>query len=107
MNFSNNVNTVDFIVTVPNEVSVSINDNFGEISVADTKGNVDIKNSFGNITIENVEGAVMAKTNSGEVTATSIQSGRGCDLALVNISTISPFCSSVDKCDNLPLIFAP
>lgn len=75
MNFSNNVNTVDFIVTVPNAVSVNINDSFGEISVADTKGNVDIKNSFGDITIENVEGAVTAKTNSGEVTATSIVAG--------------------------------
>ena len=74
-NFSNNVNTVDFIVTVPHEVLVNIDNSFGEISVVGTKGTVDIKNSFGDVTIENVEGAVTAKTNSGEVSATSIVAG--------------------------------
>ena len=90
-NFSNNVNTVDFIVTVPNEVSVNINNSFGEISVVDTKGTVDIKNSFGDVTIENVEGAVTAKTNSGEVSATSIVAGSD------NIDLSSDFGSIVLK----------
>src|SRR6185436_3862528 len=72
MNFSNNVNTVDFIVTVPNAVTVDINGSLGEVSVASTKGNVDIKNSFGDVTLEDIEGALTVHTNSGAVNATSI-----------------------------------
>ena len=75
MNFSNNVNTVDFIVTVPNETTVDVDTNFGEVSVASTKGNVDIKNDFGDVTVENIEGALTVQTNSGEVNATSIVAG--------------------------------
>ena len=59
MNFNNNVNTVDFDVTVPNEVTVDVDSNIGEVSVASTKGNVDIKNDFGDVTIENIEGALI------------------------------------------------
>ena len=77
MNFRNNVNTVDFVVTVPNEVTVDVKDNNGEVSVAGTKGSVTIKNDFGNITLENIEGALSAKTNSGEVNAASITAGTG------------------------------
>ena len=75
MNFSNNVNTVDFIVTVPNEVTVEVDTSFGEVSVTNTTGNVDIKNDFGDITVENIEGALTVQTNSGEVNATSIVAG--------------------------------
>lgn len=81
MNFSNNVNTVDFAVTVPNEVTVNVNDNMGEVNVTSTTGNVDIKNDFGDVTIENIEGALFVQTNSGEVNATSIvASGETLDL---------------------------
>jgi len=75
VNFSNNVNTVDFIVTVPNEVTVNVDTNMGEVSVANTQGNVDVKNDFGDVTVENIEGALSVKTNSGKVTATSIVAG--------------------------------
>ena len=76
MNFNNNVNTVEFIVTVPNETTVDVDTNMGEVSVSDTQGNVDIKNDFGDVTVENIEGALTVKTNSGEVNATSIEAGR-------------------------------
>ena len=75
VNFSNNVNTVDFMVTVPTEVTVDVDTNSGEVIVADTKGNVDVKNDFGDVTIENLEGGLYVKTNSGEVSATSIVAG--------------------------------
>ncbi len=75
MNFNNNINTVDFIVTVPHEITVDVNGSMGEVSVASTKGNVDIKNSFGDVTIKDIEGALTVKTNSGEVNATSIVAG--------------------------------
>src|SRR5215208_2536416 len=75
MNFSNNVNRVDFVVTVPNETTVDIDTSVGEVNVSSTKGNVDIKNSFGDVTLEKIEGALTVQTNSGEVNATSIVAG--------------------------------
>jgi len=75
MNFNNNVNTVDFIVTVPSEVTVDVDNNIGEVSVDGTKGTVDIKNDFGDVTIENTEGALSVNTSSGQVNATSIVAG--------------------------------
>lgn len=75
MNFSNKVNSVDFVVTVPHEVTVEIKSSTGEVSVASTKGNVDIKNSFGSVTVENIEGRLSVETSSGEVNASSIEAG--------------------------------
>lgn len=72
MNFSNKVNTVDFDVTVPTEVTVDVDGSAGEVNIAGTKGNVDIKSNFGDVSIEDVEGAVSVQTSSGEVTATSV-----------------------------------
>jgi DUF4097 and DUF4098 domain-containing protein YvlB len=77
MNFNNNVNTVDFIVTVPNETAVDIDTSFGEVQVSNTKGNAEIANDFGDVTVENVEGAISVDSNSGEITATSIKAGSG------------------------------
>jgi len=77
MNFSNNVNTVDFDVTVPLEVTVDVEGSMGEVSVSGTKGNVDITNDFGDVTLEDIEGALTVETNSGEVNAISIAAGSG------------------------------
>ena len=73
VNISNRVNSVDFIVTVPNQTNVNIDTNSGEVSVAGIEGSVIAQNDFGEITIDNVEGKVSASTNSGAVTATSIK----------------------------------
>lgn len=75
MNFNNKLNTVDFIVTVPNETTVDADTHFGEVSVTNTKGNVKIKNDFGDVTLENIEGGLTVQTKSGEVNATSITAG--------------------------------
>ena len=77
MNFSNNVNTVDFIVTVPNETTVDVKGSMGEVSVTDTKGGVDIENNFGDVTLQNIEGPLFVRTNSGQVEATSIDADQG------------------------------
>src|SRR6185369_9758010 len=53
MNFSNKVNTVDFIVTVPRETTVTTDTNMGKVSVDGTQGNVDIHSDFGEISVEN------------------------------------------------------
>ena len=76
MNFSNNVNTVAFIVTVPQNTTVKTKTGMGETSVTGTQGIVDIQNDFGAITVENIAGAVSVKTNSGEVNATSVEAGK-------------------------------
>src|SRR5215212_6153895 len=47
MNFNNNVNTVNFDVTLPIEATLDVDGSLGVINVASTKGNVDIKNDFG------------------------------------------------------------
>lgn len=77
MNFSNNLNTVDFIVTVPSEVTVDVEGSTGEVSVSGTQGNVDIENDFGDITVENLEGSLSVETNSGRVEASAIKAGSG------------------------------
>ncbi|HLO31323.1 MAG TPA: DUF4097 family beta strand repeat-containing protein [Anaerolineales bacterium] len=75
MNFSNNVNTVDFAITVPHEVTVDVHTSMGEVSVASTKGNVAVKNAFGDVTVENLEGGLSIETNGGQVNASSITAG--------------------------------
>jgi hypothetical protein len=75
MNIRNNVNTVDFIVTVPNETSVNLDTSMGEVQVSDTKGSVVISNDFGDVTARNIEGALSVDSSSGKITATSIKAG--------------------------------
>ena len=76
INFNNNVNTVDFVVTVPNETTVNVDTNMGEVSISDTKGDVVIVNDFGDVTVENIEGALSVENNSGKVEATAIKAGK-------------------------------
>jgi DUF4097 and DUF4098 domain-containing protein YvlB len=83
MNISNNVNTVDFIITVPNETSVDVETSFGEINVSDTKGTVTASNDFGDVTILNIEGALTVDSSSGAITATSVKASG----AEVNLQT--------------------
>jgi DUF4097 and DUF4098 domain-containing protein YvlB len=71
-----NMNTVDFTIMVPNETSVNIDTNFGEVSVANIIGETDILNEFGQVAVENIEGALSVSNNSGRVTATSVKAGR-------------------------------
>jgi hypothetical protein len=75
MNFNNNVNTVDFIVTVPNATAVNIDSNFGDVSVSNVTGNAVIVTDFGEVTVENDEGSLSVSNKSGAVTATSIEAG--------------------------------
>ena len=71
------VDTVDFIVTVPTETTVNVNNGFGEVSVSDTDGDMDIENSFGAVTVQNIQGALTVVTQSGQVHAVSVNGGDG------------------------------
>lgn len=73
--FDMNLNLVDFVVTVPNETTVDVDDKLGEVSIAGIKGNAVIANDFGEVTVENIEGGLSISNNNGEVNATSIQAG--------------------------------
>jgi DUF4097 and DUF4098 domain-containing protein YvlB len=77
MNFSNNVNTVDFIVTVPAKSSVTVDTGFGEVSATNLEGDTDLANDFGDVTAQNIEGALIVSTNSGTVEAVSITAEDG------------------------------
>ena len=75
MNFSNKVNTVDFIVTVPSETGVGVAGGFGEVSVSDVNGAVTIVNNFGEVTARDIQGELSVNTQSGTVDASSIDAG--------------------------------
>ncbi|MFN8383544.1 MAG: DUF4097 family beta strand repeat-containing protein [Anaerolineales bacterium] len=75
MNFSNNVNTVDFIVTVPTETTVSVDTNSGAVAVQDVQGVVDLSNDFGDVTAKNIEGELAVQSNSGEIKIETVDAG--------------------------------
>lgn len=75
MNFNNQINTVDFIVTVPNQTNVDVDTNFGGVSISNIEGEVVAQSDFGETSLDNVQGAVSASTNNGTVTATAIRAG--------------------------------
>lgn len=69
------VDTVDFIVTVSNEVTVDVNAGMGEVNVSGTNGQVTIINDLGDVIVENIEGAVEVETKAGQVDASLIKAG--------------------------------
>lgn len=81
MNVNNQINTVDFTVTVPNQTNVDVDANFGGVSISNLEGEVVVDGSFGETTLDNIQGAVSASTNNGTVTATAIMAtGKTIDL---------------------------
>jgi DUF4097 and DUF4098 domain-containing protein YvlB len=73
--FDANADTVDFVVTVPIETTIDVNNNLGDVSITNIKGNVTIENDFGEVDVQKIEGTLSVSSNSGEVTAASIKAG--------------------------------
>ena len=71
----NRLDTIDFVITVPREITVYVNVKFGEIDLTGTEGNANLESAFGDITVENVKGALIVKTQSGSVLTKSISAG--------------------------------
>lgn len=69
------VDTVDFIVTVPTETTVDIENGFGVIDVSDVKGDVKIASDFGDVTVSNIEGALSLDNTSGEIEISNVDAG--------------------------------
>lgn len=72
MNFSNNVNTVDFLVTVPKETLVTIDTNFGNVTVSDIQGDANLTTDFGDLKVENLDGSLSMDTNNGDAQIKSV-----------------------------------
>ena len=69
------IDNVDFIVTVPTEATVNVDNGFGTAEVTDIQGDVEISNDFGNITAQNIEGAFSVDTSSGEIEVINVDAG--------------------------------
>jgi hypothetical protein len=76
MNFSNNVNTVDFIITVPENTSVEVGANFGDINVSKVKGKANLSTDFGSTNVERIEGALAVDSQSGAIKVSQVDAGK-------------------------------
>jgi DUF4097 and DUF4098 domain-containing protein YvlB len=81
MNFNNKVNTVDFIVTVPETTSVEGRAGSGNIDVSQIQGTINFNSGFGTTTLENIQGAVTVESQSGSIKATQVEA-RNKDIVL-------------------------
>lgn len=70
-----NLKTVDFTISVPNETTVNVDNNIGEVSISNIKGDAIIANDFGEVKVDNIEGALSVSNNGGDVNASSIKAG--------------------------------
>lgn len=75
MNFSNNINTVDFIVTVPTETTVSVNTSFGAVDVQDVQGDANLSNDFGDVITKNIAGELTIQSNGGKISVQAVDAG--------------------------------
>lgn len=69
------VNTVDFIITVPTETVVEIDNGFGVVDVADLHGDVDVDGDFGDVSVKNIEGALVVDNSSGKIEVNNVNAG--------------------------------
>ncbi|HSL31522.1 MAG TPA: DUF4097 family beta strand repeat-containing protein [Anaerolineales bacterium] len=89
MNFSNKVNTVDFVVTVPENTSLEVRAGAGNIDVSRLKGPVEVESGFGRAVLEDIQGAISVDSQSGSIRLSQVEAGRE-DIALAtNFGEIS------------------
>ncbi|HVF25543.1 MAG TPA: DUF4097 family beta strand repeat-containing protein [Anaerolineales bacterium] len=73
----NRPDSVDFIITVPSEIKVSVDSSFGSIDLTGTQGDASLNSEFGDISVNTIDGALNVTTQSGIVTAKSVNAGSG------------------------------
>lgn len=89
MNFNNKVNTVDFVVTVPENTSLDVRAGAGNISVSRLRGPVELESGFGRTVLEDIQGAISVESQSGSIRASGVDAG-GDDIVFVtNFGEIS------------------
>ncbi len=72
---TNEVDTIDFTITVPSKATIDVKAGFGDVSVSDINGDVHIANNFGQVKAQNIEGGLDVETKSGQVEASAINAG--------------------------------
>lgn len=65
---------VNFTLTVPPDIAVTLDSAQGDLSLSGINGNVDLETQFGNINVADVNGEVSASSGSGKITARNIES---------------------------------
>lgn len=68
----NKLDTIDFVITVPQEIGVTVKVQFGKIDLSGTEGDANLDSAFGDITVDNVKGKLIVSTESGGVVTKSI-----------------------------------
>ncbi|WBW96248.1 DUF4097 family beta strand repeat-containing protein [Oceanirhabdus sp. W0125-5] len=63
---------VDYLIKVPKQISVNIENKYGNIDISDLNGNINIGNSFGDIDLKNIDGYLKLKNTHGNVTLNNI-----------------------------------
>ncbi len=58
---------VSYLVNVPHDMSVRLENNFGTINVQDFQGNLELESSFSTVSVENVVGSFAGDTNFSSV----------------------------------------
>jgi DUF4097 and DUF4098 domain-containing protein YvlB len=67
--------TVDYTITVPEETTVTVKTDFGEIHLKGTTGKADLHTFFGLIDISNIQGELAAVSDNGAIHANHILAG--------------------------------
>ena len=89
MNFNNKVNTVDFIVTVPENTSLEVRAGAGNISVSKLRGPVELESGFGRTVLEDIQGAISVDSQSGSIRVAQVEAGRDDIVLATNFGEIS------------------
>jgi DUF4097 and DUF4098 domain-containing protein YvlB len=68
--------TVDFTITVPRDVVMTVHTGSGDVALEGTRGDASLEADYGDIAISNLKGGLNAETSSGKVGAEDIQAGK-------------------------------
>lgn len=69
--------SLDFIVRVPAETSVTLVTSFGKIDVSGLMGDASLESEFGNLEVNNLTGALEASSNNASITIRQVEAGEG------------------------------
>lgn len=89
MNFSNKVNTVDFIVIVPQNTSLDVRAGAGNISVSRVEGQVQLESGFGRTVLEDIQGAISVNSQSGSIRVSGVEADGDDILLATNFGEVS------------------
>jgi DUF4097 and DUF4098 domain-containing protein YvlB len=81
--------SVDYVITVPTNASVSLKSISGDISVSQVRGEVRAETTSGDVDVTATPNLALAKTVSGDVRASGIDAGRSVTLGTISGNVIA------------------